>query len=162
MDDLLKVPQLSYEQIRQYAEAFLTTHHPFRHIPIPIEKIVEFRLQIDIVPLPGLEDAFGVVGFTSSDLREISVDQYVYEHQPGRYRFTLAHEVGHVMLHANLFKSQRFRNIEDWKKLIKKLPEFEYRSLKWQAYSFGGLVLAPADLLKRVPRTFARSQPTPR
>lgn len=114
MDDVFAIPPLSYEKIREYAKRFLAKYHSSQRIPVPIEKIIEFKLHIDIVPLPGLEGAFGVVGFTSSDLREISVDQYVYDHQLGRYRFTLAHEVGHFVLHAGLFKAQTFRSIEEW------------------------------------------------
>ena len=149
MEGSVDVPHLSYERIRVFAEQFLAAHHSSGTIPVPIEQIVEFKLHLDIVPLPGLEDAFSVVGFTSSDLREISVDQHVYEHQPGRYRFTLAHEVGHVVLHAGLFKAHRFRGIEAWKRFLKELPELDYRWLEWQAYSFGGLVLVPAKALKR-------------
>jgi hypothetical protein len=94
------VRHLSYDQLRRQAEAFLTRYHASKRIPVPIEQIVEFGLKLDIVPIPGLEEAFEVVGFTSSDLSEITVDEYVYESQANRYRFTLAHEDGHVVLHA--------------------------------------------------------------
>ena len=148
MDLPFAVPQLSYEQVREYAEAFLAKYHSSRQIPVPIEEVVEFQLGIDIVPLPGIEESFDVVGFTSSDLAEISVDEYVYKRQTRRYRFTLAHEVGHVILHADLFKKYTFRNTEEWKQFIKTLPEMEYRLLELQAYNFAGLVLVPGDALQ--------------
>jgi len=146
--DTFQVPYLRYEDIRRYAEAFLGQHHPGRGLPIPIEDIIEFKLGMDIVPLPGIEDAYGIVGFTSSDLREISVDDYVYTHQEGRYRFTLAHEVGHAVLHADLFKAYQFRSTEEWKQFIKSVPELEYNWLEWQASSFSGLVLVPRSALE--------------
>ena len=48
---------LSYEQIRGRATEFLKQHHPSGTIPIPIEHIAEADLGIDIVPVPGLQDA---------------------------------------------------------------------------------------------------------
>lgn len=145
----LNVPHLTYNQIRSAAEAFLKCYHPSKKIPIPIEPIIEFQMRLDIVPLPGLLEAYNVDGFTSSDLSEISVDQFVYEHRPARYRFTLAHEVGHVVLHADLFKAHRFRGIEAWKRFLMAVPELDYSRLEWQAYSFGGLVLVPGDVLQQ-------------
>lgn len=145
----LNVPHLTYNQLRATAEAFLKRYHPSRKIPIPIEQIIEFQMRLDIVPLPGLLEAYDVDGFTSSDLSEISVDQFVYEHRPSRYRFTLAHEVGHVALHADLFKAHRFRGIEAWKRFLMGVPELDYTRLEWQAYSFGGLVLVPGDVLQQ-------------
>ena len=143
------VPHLTYPQLRAAAEGFLKRYHPSRKIPIPIEQIIEFQMRLDIVPLPGLLEAYDVDGFTSSDLSEISVDQFVYEHRPSRYRFTLAHEVGHVVLHAELFKAHQFRGIDAWKRFLMGVTELDYSRLEWQAYSFGGLVLVPGDVLQQ-------------
>ena len=148
MAGVFQAPHRSYEDIRRYAEAFLDRHHPDRSLPIPIERVIEFQLGVDIVPLPGIEDAYDIVGFTSSDLREISVDDYVYTHQEGRYRFTLAHEVGHAVLHAELFTAHRFRSTAEWKQFIQSVPKLEYDWLEWQANSFSGLVLAPKSALE--------------
>ena len=150
------VPHLSYDQLRRQAEAFLARYHASKRIPIPIERIVEFELKLDIVPVPGLEEAFEIVGFTSSDLSEITVDEYVYESQANRYRFTLAHEAGHVVLHTELFKQQRFRRVDDWKDFVRTFPEFDLSRLEWQAHSFAGLVLVPGDALERVIREVIR------
>ena len=150
------VPHLSYDQLRRHAEAFLTAYHSTQHIPTPIEQIIEFQLHIDIVPLPGLEEAFEIVGFTASTLDEISVDKHVYEHQPGRYRFTLAHEVGHVVLHADLFKEHRFRGVDEWKRFVRAIPDLDLSRLEWQAHSFAGLVLVPPEALQREFRSAAR------
>jgi len=150
------VPHVSYDQLRRNAEVFLTRFHASKRIPIPIEQIVEFELKLDIVPVPGLEEAFEIVGFTSSDLSEITVDEYVYESQANRYRFTLAHEAGPVVLHADLFKQQRFRRIDDWKDFVRTFPELDLSRLEWQAHSFAGLVLVPGDALERAVRDVIR------
>lgn len=150
------VPHLNYDQLRRHAQAFLAKHHPTQQIPVPIEHIIEFQLHLDIVPLPGLEEAFEIVGFTASTLDEISVDQYVYEHQPGRYRFTLAHEVGHVILHAALFKEHRFRGVAEWKRFVRAFPDLELSRLEWQAHSFAGLVLVPPEALQQELKSAAK------
>ena len=156
MTSLPPVPHLSYDQLRRHADAFLSKYHRAQQIPVPIEQIIEFQMHLDIVPLPGLEEAFEIVGFTASSLNEISVDQYVYEHQPGRYRFTLAHEVGHVVLHAELFKEHRFRGADEWKRFVRAFPDLELNRLEWQAHSFAGLVLVPSEALQRELKSAAR------
>jgi hypothetical protein len=147
VDEVFHVPYLSYEDIRHAADTFLRQYHASGTVPVPIEEIIEFQLQIDIVPLPGLEEAYHIVGFTSHDLREISIDEYVYAHQPGRYRFTLAHEVGHRVLHAPLYAVQQFRSTDEWKQFIQRVPELEYKWLEWQANCFAGLVLVTRQTL---------------
>ena len=66
-----------------------------------IEEIVEFDFRINIVPVLGLQREFEVEGFTSGDLKNIYVDEYTYTDRITRYRFTLAHEMGHIVLHRH-------------------------------------------------------------
>lgn len=99
----LGVGYLSYGFLAQKAEDFLLRYNPSGLIPIPIEEIVEFKLKVDIVPVPNLQKDFDIEGFTSSDLQNIFVDDYILSERPTRYRFTLAHEVGHIILHKEIF-----------------------------------------------------------
>jgi len=64
--------------------------------------------RIDIVPMPGLHALIETDGFITSDLREIFVDEFVYQSRLGRYRFTLAHELGHSVLHRDVFRKEAF------------------------------------------------------
>jgi len=73
--------------------------NPTRVIPVPIEEIAEFKLGVNIIPIPNLQKTFEVEGFISSDLQNIYVDQFILYERPTRYRFTLAHEIGHIFLH---------------------------------------------------------------
>jgi hypothetical protein len=147
MDAELRVPILSYEQIRKEANAFLLKYNPEFTVPVPIEEIVEFSLKMSIVPVPGLQRTLEVDGFISSDLRSITVDQFVMEERESRYRFTLAHEVGHAWLHKAVFGRFNFKTIEDWKNFQMGLTEEAYGWLEFQAYSFAGLVLVPKEQL---------------
>lgn len=148
MNEEFQVPYLNYQQIVAKTQEFLKQHHPSGNIPIPIEEIVEHDLGINIVPLPGLHHTFGIDGFTSSDLKEISVDMAAFENWPNRVRFTLAHEVGHLVMHRELFQSHRFSTVVEWKGFIKDFPEKEYGYLETQANNFAGALLVPTEPLK--------------
>jgi len=148
MPDPLRRPVLSYGNLRQRADDFLRTYHQTLAIPVPIEEIVEFSFGIDIIPLPGLHRAFDVDGFISSDLRSITVDAFVYEERPGRYRFTLAHELAHAVLHRRIYEEHRFQRAEEWKSFQRDLDEESRTWLEWQAYAWAGLVLVPAGPLR--------------
>ena len=147
MDGNLKVPVLSYEQIRKSANSFLEQFNPKATIPVPIEEIVEFRFGINIIPIPGLQRLTDVDGFISSDFKSISVDQFIMEQRESRYRYTLAHELGHVWLHRGVFANSNFDTIESWKNFQVAFGEEEYGWLEYQGYSFGGLVLVPMEPL---------------
>lgn len=145
----LEIPIFSYEDIRLHADTFLKQYHPSREIPIPIEEIIEFQMNIDIIPLPGLHQSLEVDGFTQSDLSSIYADEFVYKSRPGRYRFTLAHEVGHIVLHNDIYQKANFRNSQEWKDFINSISDTDHSWLEWQAYAFGGLVLVPREHLEK-------------
>lgn len=68
-----------------------------------------------------------------------------------RYRFTLAHEVGHWFLHEPLYAPAAFENFEDWKQYLSglsdpdQLPHCEYLSEKVAR----GFVVSGQCILKR-------------
>jgi hypothetical protein len=143
-----KAPFLRYDDLRKCAEDFLAKYNPKRTIPVPIEEIIEFQFGMDIVPMPGLGH-FDIVAYLSQDMQEIRVDDFVQRERPNRYRLSLAHELAHKLLHAEVFREFRFTDIESWKSLISDaIPEDQYGYLEFQANSFAGLVLAPAPELR--------------
>jgi hypothetical protein len=144
---MTKIPIYSYEDLRKEADEFLRQHNPSGEFPVPIEEIVEFDFIINIVPVLGLQREYEVEGFTSSDLKNIYVDEYVYTDRITRYRFTLAHEIGHIMLHRHLYDAHKFKSVQGWKEFINSLTEEEHSWLEYQGYSFAGLVLVPKEHL---------------
>jgi len=140
----IRAPYLPYDALRERADSFLNGYHPSREIPVPIEEIVEFRFGMDIVPEPGLHQHFDIDSYITADLSEIRVDESVYQSRPGRYRFSLAHELGHRLLHEDVFARLAFDSIAAWKQLVASaIPEKQYGYLEFQASSFAGLVLVP-------------------
>jgi Zn-dependent peptidase ImmA (M78 family) len=143
------VVHLTRNAIRKAANAFLKEYHPEGTIPVPIEKIVDLKLRINIVPVPGLNECYNIDAYFGRDLKDIYVDEYIYMHRPNRFRFSLAHEIGHYCLHYKVFEEDDlFNNIEDWKKLVEAIPIDQYRWLEFQAYEFGGQILVPLRHLR--------------
>jgi len=144
----ISAPYLPYDKLRAEADRFLTRYHESGEMPIPIEKIVEFKLGLDIVPVPGLQEEFDVDAFITSDLAEIRVDRFIQENRPSRYRFSLAHEVAHLVIHQDIFKLLTFSTIAQWKDVMSSIPEEPYSWIEWQAYALGGLILVPGQPLR--------------
>ncbi|MGD0695836.1 MAG: ImmA/IrrE family metallo-endopeptidase [Terriglobia bacterium] len=122
--------------------------HPEGSIPTPIEEIAEIKCGLDIIPLPGLGDLLEIDGFISSDLSCITVDQFVLERRLNRYRFTLAHELGHLYMHRDIYTELKFGSLNEWKQFQREVDEADYNWLEYQAYAFAGLVLVPTGHLK--------------
>ncbi len=142
-------PILSYDDINKCAEDFLREHKRNEILPVDIEAIAEFDLGLNIFPFPNLQETFDIEGFISGDLNVIYVDEFIYYQRPARYRFTLAHEIGHYVFHSNLIASFHPRSIADWSKFILAVDEETYGWLEWQAYSFVAAALVPRVSLKQ-------------
>lgn len=145
--DIFNAPRLNYEQIYQEAEKFLKDYHPGRTLPVPIHEIVDIKFGIHIVPKFMLEKHIGLVGFLSNDFSTIYVDENVHDYQEARFRFTLAHEIGHLILHRNIYEDLSFTSPEEWKSIQVRMKDDVRQWFEWQANCFAGLVLVPRDEL---------------
>ena len=143
------IPYIHPEESRNIADAFLAAHNREGVLPLPIETIVEFELGINIVPIPGLQDRIGTVGFITSDLTEIDIDLDVAERFSSRFRWTIAHEVGHVLLHRPLYEAQSFATPDEWKRWVAAIPDRLYRNLEIQANIIAAQILMPLPALTR-------------
>lgn len=143
----LNVPYLSDAYIASVACSFLKKND-LASIPINIEYIIEFKHGMDIVPLPGLQSWFDIEGFSTSDFSTIYTDQFVYEQRPYRYRYTLAHELGHKVLHQEYLSKLKFSSISEWVNVVDQLDPADHSKMEYQAYTFAGLVLVPPELLR--------------
>ena len=140
----ISAPYLPYQKIAELAAAFIANHNPENVLPLPIEEIVEFNFGIDIIAMPGFHVNYEVDAFISSDLSEIRVDQSVYDAKnKNRYRFSLAHELAHAVLHQDIFKQLKYSSVAAWKASRDAIPEKAYSWLEWQANCFAGLILVP-------------------
>ncbi|MBD3337584.1 MAG: ImmA/IrrE family metallo-endopeptidase [Candidatus Lokiarchaeota archaeon] len=148
--DNIKPRRMRWEEIREKAEEFRRKHvKPIELVPVPIEDIIEFDLQLEIWPIKGLLQTIDIDGFLSRDLQTIFVDERIYmdSRYYRRLRFTYAHEIGHLILHPGEIKSCKFRTSSEWKKFRKDFSEDALFWFEQQAYEFAGRLLVPKKRL---------------
>ena len=139
--------QLSHDDIEKEAKHFLDTFFAdldTPHVlPIPIESIAEHYLGYDIeISDEGVFANPLVLGGIMFDEKKIMVNAATESHE-GRYSFTLAHEVGHHVLHKAIFEAAHNNQMvcrEDANKPIEER----------QADHFAGALLMPEDRMRQL------------
>ena len=113
----IKVRYLSEDEIEKEAELLLaeyaeTTGAPFK-LPVPVEEITTYHLALrlgfgdlhETLGIPMLRDQPDVLGAIWVDMEailiDLSLDPKSNPAMTGRYRFSVAHEVGHWRLHRS-------------------------------------------------------------
>jgi len=144
----LNVPFLPKSVLAAEASSFLSQNE-LTEIPIDIEYVAECNYKIHIVPFAGLLQEYGIDGYSASDFSAIYVDEFVYNQRPTRLRFTVAHELGHRVLHEKYLSMLKFSSVNHWIEVIlNNLDRSDYEKMEYQANAFAGLVLVPQDHLK--------------
>ena len=154
----LKVPYLTEAAIEASATALLAAYARKQGIeirpPVPVEEILEDHLGLhlgfdDLCSRLGKPDVLGALWIEDG---EVLIDQTLDpDEQPsalGRYRFTVAHEVGHWELHRRHLEFQRLQD-----DLFKERSEpsivcrtsQQKERIELQADAFAGALLMPRD-----------------
>lgn len=139
----LPVKWLGKNDLKKAAEEFNTKYNTEKAIPVPIDSIIESRLNIDIVPIAGLKEGLENDGFISRDFSTIYIDQNIYFNVEVRYRFSLAHEIGHFILHKDIYRDLQYETVEDWADIYDAIGSDDYGKLEFQANHFAGCLLIP-------------------
>ena len=144
---MFECPYISYSEIGRRAESFLRQNYPSFEIPIPVEDIIELKLGLNIFPFPRLYKDHGLNGFLSRDLSTIHVDEIQYNQFNEKYRYTLAHELGHYVLHKACYDDLTFQSIDDYKRWRISVPAEEISWFETQGEWFAGQLLVPTKQL---------------
>ena len=113
----IKVRYLSEDEIEKEAELLLaeyaeTTGGPIK-LPVPVEEITTYHLALrlgfadlhETLRIPMLRDQPDILGAIWVDTEAVLIDRSLDpKHNPsmaGRYRFSVAHEIGHWRLHRS-------------------------------------------------------------
>lgn len=144
-----QAPRLSQSDIWSKAEQFRERFAPSNIIPVDILHIVEFKLDIDLDPVDSLKSSLDVDAILLNSLDRIIVDResFLNNKYLNRFRFSLAHEVGHLILHRQIIDRCRPKNREEWFEYMENRDEAEYSKIEQQAYEFAGRLLVPRDHL---------------
>jgi len=147
------IPYINEDDLRDRGERFLRKHNALGQIPVPIERIIEEDLGMDIIPIQGLRDVCDlceVDGFISSDLQSITLDRILFSrNQENRYRFSLAHELAHALLHKDILSPTGVTSIEEYRAFRVTIDDHAYSRFEWQANWLGGVLLVPPSVLRQ-------------
>ena len=116
MSGKIWTPGITYEEAVAKAQNLRSTSSYLQKIPVDIEEFLQFDLGIDIVPMPGLKDRVQAEAMISLDFTTIYVDNasYLNDKQWNRLKFSLAHELGHCVLHKDFLEQQNISSPEQW------------------------------------------------
>ena len=142
-------PNLTLSEVTKAASNFLKLYYPILTPPIPIEEIIELKMDIGLFVVPGIKSLLGIDAFMSSDFSGITIDEDAFVRFPERTRFSIAHEIGHLVLHKEWYKKNGPKGLEDYFTFHDRIDKEIYKYLEIQAHTFAGLVLVPTDLLLR-------------
>jgi Zn-dependent peptidase ImmA (M78 family) len=144
----IKAPFLNNQEIKEKANAFRRKFWN-NHVPVDIENIIELKLKLDIIPKPGFQNFCGTDALISSNWQAIYVDHNAYldERYQNRLRFSLAHEIGHFVLHRNFYNALAIEDTSDFYDLFKHIPQEQYGYLETQANKFANYLLVPRKTL---------------
>lgn len=154
----LRVPFMPLKDVERAADELLHQYEVARGEPlagaIDIDFVIEKVLKLDlaVIDLKRLLSNPRVLGMTTVEHRSICVDQSL-ETLPGRFAFTLAHEVGHWQLHRHLLEQQeRANTLFNLEQLAQTqlAPTGRGRKppVEWQADQFAACLLMPARLVR--------------
>lgn len=124
--------------------------------PAPVEEILESHLGLtldfdDLAARLGLPDVLGATWIQDQRvLVDQSLDPTDNPPKEGRYRFTLAHELGHWELHRHHFlASARQPSLfgEEAEPSIVCRTSTRKEPMEWQADTFAGYLLMPKDMI---------------
>jgi len=145
---LLKPVFHSYPDIRKIAGDYRDNCGLEEQIPVDVEKLADVILKINVIPIPSLYRSYEINAFISNDFKKIYVDEYLYVNLEPRYRFTLAHELGHMVLHKSFYRQYGIKDIASYHRYVNSITEDEYAFLETQANNFAGLFLVPPGPLE--------------
>ena len=141
----IAVPPMSKDNIKDIVNKFRETIGFSDELYFPIVYFLEYCLQdlgyrMEIVEDHELNEAYAIT-YPNEKLLKIRESVYVgaVKENP-RDRFTLAHELGHIILHP-------IERVGDLKlaRINDSIPI--YRNPEWQANTFAGELLAPSRLI---------------
>ena len=146
----IKAPYINNKKIKKKADLFRQKFWD-DSIPVDIETIIDVKLKIDVIPSLNLKQECDSDALISFDWKSIRVDrnEYLDERYQNRLRFSFAHEIGHFVLHKNIYSSFRITTLEEFYHFIEKIPREQYSFFETQANNFAGYLLVKRELLEK-------------
>lgn len=131
-------------------------------LPVDVFSLVELQLRLDVIPFDDLQAKYRIDAALTQDFTGMYVDaeSYVFwERGPvwkqNRLRFTVAHEIGHWVLHRDYAAKIKFGSFDHFARHFKGDDPARYW-LEQEANEFAGRLLVPVERLRELFDQFAR------
>jgi Zn-dependent peptidase ImmA (M78 family) len=138
------------------AESFRTRYLAEKRTELPVDvfSLVELTLQMDVIPFDDLFPKYRVDAALTPDFKGMYVDAESYvlwEKGPvwkqNRLRFTVAHELGHYVLHREFAASVKFASFDHFARHFKGEDAARF-GMEQEANEFAGRLLVPVERLR--------------
>lgn len=153
------------EAVWEAVEAFRVRYlvGDLAHLPVDVFTLAELELKLDVLPFDDLFEKYDSDAALTHDFTGLYVDAEAYilwEHGPlwrqRRLRFTVAHELGHYVMHRDVAAGFRFNSLDDFARWTKGYGGQQY-TLEQEANEFAGRLLVPSDRLRKEFDQFGRN-----
>jgi Zn-dependent peptidase ImmA (M78 family) len=160
-----QIDNIAYSLIKKMQPAVLLCESPF-----DVERFVDVHLEgmTGIAPDYRSDLPSEIYGFTDTAENKLVINAGLLDDEWGDnerfYRSTVAHEVGHCLLHVPLLRQcKKDRIFTEGKKkdkvaLYRKTPIPLYKNPEWQAWRFAGALLMPEQAVSSLIRKGADLQ----
>ena len=78
------------------------------------------------------------------------IDDLSFKKYPARTRFSIAHEIGHLILHQGWYENNGPRDIDGYLEFLDQTNAETYKRIERQASTFAGLILIPTKHLTEI------------
>lgn len=137
------------QQLEQIALQVLSKFHiPPDSLPVDIELITERDFQITVMPFSGLQRNYGIEAYVALSRKNIYVDQFLMnsDRHENRYRFTIAEELSHALLHRTLY--EEVRTPEEYFEVNENIKPELHDAMDKDAKHLAGALLMPGSLYR--------------
>ncbi len=144
----IEAPWIRKEEICARAENLLD-EHGLGDAPVEADYIIDAIFGIEIVVAEDLYRTTSVNAFLSGGATQVFVDYETSIGDPTWYNFSLAHEIGHLVLHRQVFDAATHKTRAQYDAFRRQIGPDTYSKLEQQAHLFAGALIAPSRLLER-------------
>jgi len=151
------------EQVWDQVEAFRRQYlvGDLAHLPVDVFTLAELEFHLDIIPFDDLYEKYEVDAALIQDFSGLYVDAEAYivwEKGPRwkqrRLRFSVAHELGHYVLHREIAAGLEFKTFDAFARWTNGNQGQQY-TIEQEANEFAGRLLVPPQRLKAEFDSFA-------
>jgi Zn-dependent peptidase ImmA (M78 family) len=144
--DVPFIPDATLEELaNELLERYERDIEPIYRPPVPVEKIADFLLELNLewLGIPDTE-AEPILAYLDPGSKTIRLNERrlaFFEHYPGTYQYTLAHEIGHYQLHL------LGTGVQPDHTYVCRFQGIPKDRREWQAERFASYLLLPEFLL---------------